>query len=97
MTISRNSIITRASDLLASALDNELVLLSLTNDKYYGLNPMANKIWSLLEEPRSVDAICTALQADFEVDDATCERDVLAFIERLHHAKLVHTMETARP
>jgi hypothetical protein len=47
------------------------------------------RIWTLIEQPASVASIRDAIVADYDVDDATCERDILAFLEQMREAGLV--------
>jgi hypothetical protein len=56
---------------------------------YFGLDVTGTVIWGLLEEPRSVAEVCTELVARYEVDDESCQRDVLAFAAELVDADLV--------
>ena len=42
----------------------------------YGLDPIGSDIWTLIEQPISFRALCTAVEARYRVDHATCERDV---------------------
>jgi hypothetical protein len=56
---------------------------------YLGLDEVGQRIWDLLEEPRSLDGVVGALLEEYDVDRATCERDVAAFITALEEHKLV--------
>ena len=79
----------RSSDIIASEVDGELVLISIQDGKYFGLDPVGSEIWRLLEEPRSTAALVEALKGQFEGDAAEIEGDALAFIEELaSHALL---------
>jgi hypothetical protein len=43
----------------------------------------------LIEQPASVISIREAIVADYDVDDATCERDIVGFLEQMREAGLV--------
>ena len=73
----------RSPDIIASEVDGELVLISIQDGKYFGLDTVGSEIWRLLEEPRSSAALVAALQAQFEGDADEVERDTLAFIDEL--------------
>jgi hypothetical protein len=60
--------------------------------RYFGLDRIGRRIWDLIEEPVSVAALCTALQAEFDVAAERCIADVSAFLERLHKAQLVEVL-----
>ena len=77
------TVIARSSELVSSDIDGEVVMMSIENGKYYGLDKTGSRIWDLLENPFSVSALINQLLCEFEVDRATCERDVFAFLEKL--------------
>ena len=85
--------IVRRGEVLAANLADELVMMNLESSSYYGTNTVGNRIWELLEQPRTVSELCAALQAEFDVDDETCQRDVLPFIEKVVDEKLVSVIE----
>jgi hypothetical protein len=58
---------------------------------YLGLDEVGQRIWDLIEEPRSLDAVVDTLLEEYDVDRATCERDVSAFVAALEDHKLVVT------
>jgi len=88
-SIDLHTTVVQATGLLASDIDDEVVLLSLETDKYYGMDPVSARVWSLLAQPQRLADICQQLQAEFEVEGETCEGDVLEFVRSLADAKLV--------
>lgn len=76
-------------DVVADEIDGEVVMASLEQGDYFGLNTVGSYIWELLEQPRSVAALCEAVLETFEVDRETCEGHVLAFLTELADEKLV--------
>lgn len=68
---------------------DEVALLNTSRGKYYGLSGPGNRIWELLETPRTVDEICTALVNEFEVDRDRCERETRALIADLLAENLI--------
>lgn len=83
MALDPSAPLLRSPDMLASQVDGELVLISIEDGKYFGLDSVGTAIWHLLEAPRSSAAVIEALQARFEGDPADIERDTLAFIDQL--------------
>ena len=81
--INLQSIVVTAPNYLSTDLGGELVLLNLEDGVYYGLNTVGVYIWSLIQQPRTVESICEAVQARFEVDFERCQADVLALLEDL--------------
>ncbi len=71
-------------------LGDEIVVLSLKNGAYYGLDPVAARIWTLLAEPRTVTAIRDALLSEYaEVDPERCTREVASLLGHLVKWELV--------
>jgi hypothetical protein len=83
--------------LLTTVVDGELVAMSVEEGACYGLNAIGTRIWELLADPRSVDSLCEQLTREFEVDDAVCRREVLAFLEQLRKEGIVSVTADGRP
>lgn len=89
MALDPSAPLVRSPDIIASEVDGELVLISIQDGKYYGLDAVGSEIWRLLEEPKSVAALVAALQAHFEGDAGAIEQDTIAFIDQLAAQTLV--------
>lgn len=83
----------QVESLLTNQIDDEVVMLNLETDSYYGADPVGSRIWTLLAQPLSVAHICEQLQEEYEVEQETCEADVLAFVEKLHAEGLIQIVE----
>lgn len=88
-SLTLQSRIVQDRDILASSLDNETILLSIQNSKYYGMASTGNRIWELLAEPTTGEALIETLLAEYEIDKEQCEQDVLSFLGELLSAKLI--------
>jgi len=77
------TIVEKNEDILSSPVDEETVLLSIEDSSYYGIDPVGTSIWNLLDSPRSVKEIVTALLAVYDVDEEKCKSDVLSFLKIL--------------
>ena len=64
-------------------------MLDPTTSRYYQLDPIGLRVWELLGQVRSVDAICQVLEPEFDVSAERCRADVIAFIDGLKRAGLV--------
>jgi hypothetical protein len=74
---------------VSSRVGDEVAILDLDQSIYYGLDPVGARIWELLQEPRSLQAVLDTLLAEFEVDDATARADLLALVDDLLAKKLI--------
>jgi hypothetical protein len=94
-TIHLNTIITQAAGLVSSQVDGEIVMMSVDNEQYYGLDAVGSRIWELIAQPTSVSSVCETLLSEFQVDGDTCHRDVLNFVERLYAEKIIRIVAPA--
>lgn len=78
------------ADILASALGDETVMMSLSRNNYYGLDEVGSHIWELLAQPQTLAHLCTALQQEYVVDAETCQQEVTAFVQQLADEGLVN-------
>ena len=77
------SVIARSSELVSSDIDGEVVMMSIENGKYYGLDQVGSRIWEVLENPLPVSDLIDQLLVEFEVERETCEKDVMYFLQKL--------------
>ena len=91
------SLVKRAADQIACDMGGEVVILDLKSGTYYGLDAVAARIWTLIEEPASVVAIKDAIVAHYEVDPATCERDIRMFLRQMQEAGLIEVSGESTP
>jgi len=82
-TIRMNSKLVRDNDVIFSDMDGETVMMSIERGEYYGINPIGSRIWSLLETPRTVSALCDTLCPDYDVTPEQCAVDVQLFLIQL--------------
>jgi len=81
--LSLDSLILQRPDALVAEVDDEVMMMHPESGEYFGLNPVAGYIWSLLVEPRKISEVCDAVQAEFEVDRDRCVRDTIAFVNQM--------------
>ncbi len=97
-----DAVVRRAAGQVSCPLRDEVAILNLTNDTYYGLDPIGSRIWDLIAAPRPVSEVRDALLAEYEVSPERCEQDLRRFIAELHGAGLIEVIsepaqETQRP
>lgn len=89
MSIDPAARLVRTPNVIATEVDGELVLMSIEEGRYFGLDAVGSEIWRRLEVPKTIDSLTDELKAHFEGDAATIERDTAAFIDRLSENGLV--------
>lgn len=84
----------RASDQQISCdVDDEVVLLSMQNGQYYGLNQVGASIWRLIQRPRTLAEVRDNLLEEYaDVSPETCSIEVLAFTANMLALGLVQLL-----
>ncbi len=96
--IGPSTVVVRHEEPVAVEVDRTVVMMSLAQGMYFGLEGAGPRIWALLEEPRPVAELCAQLAQEFEVDPDTCLTDVCEFLEELERAHLIRIRdETVGP
>jgi hypothetical protein len=88
-----STIVARVAGLCAGELDGEAVLMSVDQGRYYGMDPIGTRIWSLIETPLAVSDVCDQLRKEYKVTPEECERDVLVFLNELADANLLSVID----
>lgn len=86
-----DTIISRNGTLLEAEVDGEIVALNVDSGTCYGFNGTATRIWSMIEQPRSLGEICEALVTQFAVEPDDCRRDVVGLLRELQADGLIKT------
>ena len=79
----------RAPGVVTRKVAGELVLVPVASSvrardtRFFVLNGTAERLWSLLEQPRTADELAQHLTTEFEVDSARARADVDAFLADL--------------
>ena len=78
---------------LFSELNEEAVILSLKNGKYYGLNSVGVTIWKSLQTSVSIDEIETAVMNEYDVEEEICRVEVSRFLEKMLGEELIEAAD----
>ena len=84
-----SSLVMRRVEPLFTHLDDELLALDPQAGLCFSLNVTAARVWQLIDDPTSLDAICRRLVNEFDVDDDTCLRGVAELVSELEAAGFV--------
>ncbi|MBS0247533.1 MAG: PqqD family protein [Proteobacteria bacterium] len=77
------TIVRRQGEWLSAKIGDELVMMSATNRHYVGMSEVGARIWELIEQPRSLDDVCTLLLDEYDVAPQVCRGEVEAFLREL--------------
>jgi hypothetical protein len=62
---------------------DDVFILNRDTGNIHTLSETGNVVWELMKKEASPDDIVSAITAEYDVDRATAERDVSAFLEKL--------------
>jgi hypothetical protein len=83
--------ITVPESVLFRDLDGEAVLLETGTGRYYGLNEVGTRMWSLIHLHGEIEAVCRALLAEYDVAEGRLREDLEQFVETLTVRGLLRT------
>ncbi len=70
-------------------LNDEAVLLNMSNQQYYGLNDTGTRMWELLMELGEPSKVVTQLQEEYSVPQAKLQADLETLVGELLQAGLL--------
>ena len=74
--------IQQAPGVLFNQVDDDLVMMDIKSGNYFGINPVGAEIWNKMEEPITVQGIINQLLAEYDIDEETCRKETLTFIQQ---------------
>jgi len=87
--IGPDTVLQRKPGMLFNEIDGEVVMLSIENSEYYGMDKVGSRIWQLLEKPIPFKELVAKLMEEYEVSEDQCKVDTLGFIEKMTGKKLL--------
>jgi hypothetical protein len=88
-TLGENSVVVQSTGQVSSDLAGEAVILNLDSGTYYGLDAVGARIWSLIQEPKTLAEVRDAILAEYDVEIERCERDIRTLLEKLASEGLI--------
>ena len=68
---------------LANPVGGEMIILNMETGDYLGLNTVGSFIWEQLATPIVLREMIERLHAAYEVDESTCLRETLVYLEKM--------------
>lgn len=92
-TLSLSTMIARNEEVAYTYMDDEMVMMGLDDNRYYGVNAVGADIWNALERGAlSVKDVCEYLFQRYAVDESQCMADALAFIDHMHEKRMISVL-----
>jgi hypothetical protein len=89
--------VTVPESVLFRDLDGEAVLLEIATGRYYGLNEVGTRMWSLLQLHGEIEAVYRDLLAEYHVPAHELRRDLLDFVGLLISRRLIELATPSQP
>jgi hypothetical protein len=86
-----NQKVTFSDTVYAQEIDDEMVLLDMTSENYFGLDTVGRDIWQLLQEGKTLQEAQDALLEMYDVDLEILKKDFLDFVGELKRRGLLQT------
>ena len=87
--ININSIVMRHEDIDATDLNGEKVMMDLDKGRYLALGEVGSRIWDIIDKPVSVKDIIEILMKEYDIDEKSCNEEVINFIGRMNDAEII--------
>lgn len=98
MKLSRSSVVKISKEAVYCDVEDEVVILGMTDGVYYGLNPVGAFIWNQIQEPKKVEEIRDLILEEFDIGLDECEADLMELLGELQERNLIEVQETfSRP
>jgi hypothetical protein len=75
-------------------MDGEVVILDEVRHILWS-DVVGASVWTLIEQPVCLGAIREAIMSEYDVDAETCDRDILAFLDKMQAVGLVEVSNGA--
>ena len=89
MTISFSDRVRVPDGVLISNLQNEAVILNLDSERYFGLDDVGTRMFSVLTTSDSIEAAYEVLRDEYDVNADVLRRDLVTLVQHLVEQGLV--------
>jgi len=89
MPLTSSSAVVAVKDQVSCDLNGEAAILHLGKGIYYGLDPVGARVWTLIQEPKTVDDLRRLLLQEYDVAEDRLQDDLLGLLEKLRDQDLV--------
>ena len=79
----------RKPDILETVIDDEVVMMDVTQGQYFNIKGVGTRIWDLLKQPSTIESIVQAVRLEYDVEESQCRSDVNGFVSDLEGPGLV--------
>ena len=88
-----NQKITVSENVFAQEVDDEMVLLDMNSENYFGLDEVASDIWQTMQGKETLQEVFDAMLEIYDVEEDVLKKDISSFIEKLKESGLIEISE----
>ncbi len=85
--------ITKGDNHVETVVDDEVVLMHIDNGKFFALSNTGRKAWELLDKHDNLDALVSAMRAEYDVPDEICRTEMKALLANLQERTLIEVAD----
>lgn len=82
-----------SKDQVSCKLEGDVVVLNMKNSTYYELNPVAARVWELLQTQTTIGELRQAIEREYDVTSERALRDISGLISDLKQHELLAVLE----
>lgn len=83
----------RNEDIIASEVDNEIVMMDVSGGRYFGMDSVGAALWNCLDQPKDLNTLVDELCSKYDVSSHKCREDIKPFLQALLEKKLIEAMD----
>ncbi|MEM7240247.1 MAG: PqqD family protein [Pseudomonadota bacterium] len=87
--IDTDVLLVRGSDHVETLQNGQTLAMSLKHGKYFALRETAQRVWELLEHPRSARELAAQLSQEYDAEPDQCLKDLGPFLSELKSFGLI--------
>lgn len=82
-TIDEGTRLRRKAAVVSADVADDAILLDINSGYFFQLNRTGTRIWSFVEAPQTLGALCDHMATHYRVDADTCRHDLVTFVADL--------------
>ena len=91
-----SDILVAAPDQVSCDIGSQMAILNLKSGIYYGLDSVGSRVWEMVQKPRRLSEIETALLEEYDVQPEQLASDVRGLCKKLLKAELIEIRDEKR-
>ena len=87
--VTLQSVIARNPEIIHSTMDDEIVMMSVQQGLFFGIDKIGTHIWNLLGNQAKVEDLIEKLVEYYDVERSLCEKDTLFFLNKMQEKDVI--------